>query len=351
MKKKFLSVFLLPTLLLASCYLTNNNSKEINNIYNDQFNEEVNYNKGILSSFAAYNQANDSIFSGTIIEFTNNKYYGISSSDLGNLNDVVTIYNNDSTFKANLIGLDSKNKLSILEITAESNMFSIPTITYDYQKGETLYTVSTPIFRNKNELPLNSVSKGILSRVDSLYIATDASLNSSSYGGGFYNKDGSLLAIFTSKIDTNKTEEEYVQGMSSGLMMKYVMKSYNQMKQNGNVKRALLGITVTDYHKSVIELQAKMYPNEIYGKIKVPDLDRVYCVVLNVDEKMNNVDGKIIAGDLILECNGEEVIHNSDISKVISFAQIGDKVTVKIKRYNSQTNEFDDLTEVITLAK
>lgn len=351
MKKKFLCFLLLPTLLLASCNLSNSNSKEINNVYNDQFTEDVNYNKGILSSFAAYNQANDSIFSGTIIEYTNNKYYGISSSDLGSLNDAITIYSSDKNLNAKVIGLDSKNKLSLLEIDALSDVFSIPTITNDYQKGEALYTVSTPISGNKDELPLNSVSKGVLSRVDSLYLATDASLNSSSYGGGFYDKDGSLLAIFTSKIDTDTKEEEYVQGMSSGLMMKYVMKSYEQMKQNGEVKRALLGITVTDYHKSVIDLQAKMYPNEIYSKIKVPDLDRVYCVVLNVDEKTNNVEGKIKAGDIIIECNGEEVIHNSDISKVVSFAQIGDKVTVKIKRYNSQTNEFDDLIEVITLAK
>ena len=32
--------------------------------------------------------------------------------------------------------------------------------------------------------------------------------------------------------------------------------------------------------------------------------------------KKNNVDGLIEAGDIIISCNDEEIIHNSDISKV-----------------------------------
>lgn len=187
--------------------------------------------------------------------------------------------------------------------------------------------------------------------MDSIYLASDASLNSSSYGCGFYNQNGALLGIFTSKIDSDLKEKEYIQGMSSALKMEYVMKSYNQMKTSGEVKRTTIGITVTEYHKSLNDLQAQMYPSEIYSKIKVPDLERVYCVVLNVDSKKNNVDGLIEAGDIIISCNDEEIIHNSDISKVLSFAQIGDKLTFKIKRYNSQTKVFDDFVRVITLTK
>lgn len=349
MKKKILSFILLPTIFLASCNLSSNQN-EINIIYQDKSEESIDYDKGLKSSFAVKNEETGT-YSGTVIEYTNNKYYGLSSSDLGSINANVVIYENSKTVDAKIIGLDTKNNLSLLEFSGDSIDFSLPTIEYEYLKGETIYTVSTPLSQSKNEIPLNSITKGYLSRIDSIYLASDASLNSSSYGCGFYNQNGALLGIFTSKIDSDLKEKEYIQGMSSALKMEYVMKSYNQMKTSGEVKRTTIGITVTEYHKSLNDLQAQMYPSEIYSKIKVPDLERVYCVVLNVDSKKNNVDGLIEAGDIIISCNDEEIIHNSDISKVLSFAQIGDKLTFKIKRYNSQTKEFDDFVRVITLTK
>lgn len=309
MKKKILSFILLPTIFLASCNLSSNQN-EINIIYQDKSEESIDYDKGLKSSFAVKNEETGT-YSGTVIEYTNNKYYGLSSSDLGSIKANVVIYENSKTVDAKIIGLDTKNNLSLLEFSGDSIDFSLPTIEYEYLKGEAIYTVSTPLSQSKNEIPLNSITKGYLSRVDSIYLASDASLNSSSYGCGFYN----------------------------------------QMKTSGEVKRTTIGITVTEYHKSLNDLQAQMYPSEIYSKIKVPDLERVYCVVLNVDSKKNNVDGLIEAGDIIISCNDEEIIHNSDISKVLSFAQIGDKLTFKIKRYNSQTKVFDDFVRVITLTK
>ena len=349
MKKKFLSFILLPTIFLLSCNLSSNQN-EINIIYQDKSEEYIDYDKGLKSSFAVENEETGT-YSGTIIEYINNKYYGLSSSDLGSINASVTIYNEIKSYEAKIVGIDTKNNLSLLEFDGDSSDFLLPTIEYEYVKGEVLYTVSTPLSRSKNEVPLNSITKGYLSRIDSIYLASDASLNSSSYGGGFYNQNGALLGIFTSKIDSDLKEEEYIQGMSSALKMEYVMKSYNQMKASGEIKRTTLGIIVTEYHKSLNDLQAQMYPSEIYSKIKVPDLERVYCVVLNVDSKKNNVDGLIEAGDIIISCNDEEIIHNSDISKVLSFAQVGDKLTFKIKRYNSQTKAFDDLVRIITLTK
>lgn len=349
MKKKILSFILLPIIFLTSCNLSNNQN-EINIIYKDESEESIDYDKGLKSSFAVENEETET-YSGTIIEYINNKYYGLSSSTLGNINTSVIVYNEIKSYEAKIVGIDTKNNLSLIEFSGDSSDFLVPTIEYEYVKGEVLYTVSTPLSRSKDEVPLNSITKGYLSRVDSIYLASDASLNSSSYGGGFYNQNGSLLGIFTSKIDSDLKEEEYIQGMASALKMQYAMVSYNQMQAYGEIKRTTLGITVTEYHKSLNDLQAQMYPTEIYSKIKVPDLERVYCVVLNVDSKKNNVDNLIEAGDIIISCNDEEIIHSSDISKVLSFAQIGDKLTFKIKRYNSQTEAFDDLVCIITLTK
>ena len=54
-----------------------------------------------------------------------------------------------------------------------------------------------------------------------------------------------MCAVIMAIVLPNKSiapikEKEYIQGMSSALKMEYVMKSYNQMKTSGEVKRTTI---------------------------------------------------------------------------------------------------------------
>lgn len=347
MKRIIISLGLIIICLLTSCSTTNN--KQINIVYNNYVSEEINYEKGISSSFCVASK--EEIFSGTIIEYSKGIYYALSTSNLGKINDSVSIVLDDTkSIDGKITGIDTKNGMSLIEFSGSETLFTIPTQTTERKKGDCVYTVSTPLSSTDSHF-CNSVTKGCLSRMSSIYISTDASVNSSSFGGGLYNKDGYLLGIIVSKIYSDVEEGSFVQGSSTVLKIEYAMKSFEQMKKAGEPKRTQLGITVTEYHKAANDVLAQIYPTDYYSKIKVPDFDRVYCVVIDIDKLKNNVGTLIKQGDIILECNSVEIIHNEDLSSVLNFLQKGDTLTFKIMRYDEESNSFEQHSVPIILLK
>lgn len=337
MKKFYFILVLFVLFILTSCNV-NTQIIGIDIVYKDESFEQINYN-GLKSSCALYNIKTKEAYSATIIENKNNDYYIISSSYLGNINDKVSLFTEEYNIDGgNIIGLDSKNGLSLIKINTTLELECV-TIANSVTKGETIYTVSTPLGIKNNESSINQINRGIVSRISSYYINIDSSLNETSYGCGIYNKDGNLLGIMIDKVYSDLNTSYYVQGMSYAICNEYLIKSYQDMKEYGEITRPQLGITVLEYHKSVIDMYTSLYPGEGYEKLHVPDDDRTYIIIKEIEEGSNayNILNK---GDVIISINNEDVYHTTDISSIINFSNINDTINLTISRYDEQSETF-----------
>lgn len=346
MKKVYFIFILLIIILLTSCN-TSTTIVGIDIIYNENLNEVIDY-KGVNSSCALYNVKTKASYSGVVIEKEGNNYFIISSSYLGDFEDKIVFYNSNYSIEdAKIIGLDSKNGLSLVKINTNYEL-DCARISSSITKGEIIYAVSTPLGVSDEESRINQINKGIISRIGSYYINIDCSLNENSYGCGIYNNLGSLVGIMIDKVYTDTLSSSYVQGMSCGLYNEYLLKVYQDMKEYGDITRPQFGITVMEYHKSVIDIYKSLYPEEGYENLKVPTDDRTYIIIKEVVED-SNAYNILNSGDVILTVNDKEIYHTNDISSIINFSNANDTVSITVLRYDDITSNFNEYTYNICL--
>lgn len=347
MKRLLAAVLALVSVLcLSAC---KDNVVEIDKIYQEPENEIQNCNNAIKSSCAI--SRSDVTFSGTVIDYDSKEgaYYIISYSELGSislLKNNVEVYPDASEdyYSGKIIGLDSKNSLSLVKVNAPAGTFSVVNKKDGLTLAEDVFTVSTPLALNNNTnyYRINSITSGIISRIDSYSFQTSAPMNTSSYGGGVYDYSGNFIGILVDKTYSSVLLNQYVEGTTNAIMAKYVYKSYEDMKSSKEVKRTSLGITVTQWHKGL---------ESVLGyTVNVPDYDYTYVVVTDVDSD-GNCNGKFQKNDLIDYINGVKVYSNTDLGVFIHYAKIGDTLNFKIKRYNSKTNSFSDIDVDVVLIK
>lgn len=347
MKKIYLIISLLIISLLTSCN-SSTTIVGIDIVYYDNLNEVVDY-KGIDSSCALYNNKTKDTYSGVVIEKEDDNYYIISSAYLGEIDDKVIFYS--SKFKIDgglIIGVDSKNGLSLIKLNTNYELDCI-NIASSITKGESIYSVSTPLgINNDDNSRVNQINKGIISRIDSYYINIDCSLNENSYGCGIYNNVGNLVGIMIDKVYSDTLNSYYVQGMSYAIYTEYLLKSYEDMKKYGDITRPQFGITVMEYHKTIIDIYTSLYPNEGYENLKAPSDDRTYIIIKEVVED-SNAYNILNSGDIILTVNNIDIYHTNDISSIINFSNINDTININILRYDDLASDFIEYTYNIYL--
>lgn len=344
--KKILTILLvlISALSLSSCMSSPIN---IDKIYKEPEEEIINYADALKSSCAI--SRSDVTFSGTVIDYDSKEgsYYIISYSKLGRLSFLknnVNVYPDSSEkyYEGKIVGLDAKNSLSLVKVNAPAGTFSVVNAKNDLILAENVFTVSTPLSLDSstNFSRINTVTGGIVSKINSCDFLTCAPMNSSSYGGGVYDSEGQFLGILVNKIYSDIEGDQYIEGMTTAIQAEYVYKSYIDMKSDGEVKRSSLGITVTQWHEgldSVLDV-----------KVQVPDYDYTYVAITDVDSNGNSY-GKLKKTDLIDYINDVKIYCNDDISVFIRYAKIGDTLKFKIKRYNGST--FDVLDVDVVLIK
>ena len=154
------------------------------------------------------------------------------------------------------------------------------------------------------------------------FIQTDAAVNPGNSGGALVNASGELVGINAAIASNTGSYAGYAFAVPSSIARKVV----NDLKQYGEVQRALLGIEM----KPVDDDLAK---EKSLGKI-----EGVY-VARTTDEGAARQAG-IKAGDVILSVNGNLVNALQQLQEQIGKYRPGDKVNITVKR-NGDLKQFD----------
>ena len=255
--------------------------------------------------------------SGVII--TKDGYIVTNNHVIKESDELEVTLNDNRTFNAKVIGTDEATDLALLKIEAEDLPIVKMGDSDKLKVGEWVLAVGNPFQLN------STVTAGIVSAkarnvgmsgnmgIES-YIQTDAAVDPGNSGGALVNTKGELVGINTALI----SETGNYAGCSFAVPSSIVAKVVSDIKQYGNVQRAILGVRISDI-------------NEALAKEKnLTTKEGVYIGV--VEERGAAMDAGLEEGDVIVGINGVKIKNTGVLQEQISRYRPGDKITVEYIR-------------------
>lgn len=241
--------------------------------------------------------------------------------------EIKVILNNKQEFDARLVGTDPSTDLALLKIDADK----LPFLTYGnsdaLKLGEWVLAVGNPfnltstvtagiVSARARNLGINSDQYSIES-----FIQTDAAVNPGNSGGALVNQQGNLVGINTAIASRTGSYAGY----SFAVPVSIVQKVVADLKEFGEVQRALLGVNIMDVTGSLAQEKG---------------LDKVEGVfVAGVAENGAARDAGIREGDVIMGVAGDAVNSSAELQEKVSRFRPGDDVRIDVKR-NGDRKQF-----------
>lgn len=243
---------------------------------------------------------------------------------IDNADEISVILNDKREFKAKLIGSDPSTDLALVKIDA-SNMPVLKFSNSDNLKlGEWVLAVGNPFNLT------STVTAGIVSakgrdigispdqmRIES-FIQTDAAVNPGNSGGALVNTRGELVGINTAIASQTGSFTGYSFAIPSNIVQKVVA----DLKEYGEVQRALLNVRIRDVDADIARSN---------------NLDKIEGVFIAEVQPGGAAE---LAGikdkDVIVSVDGVAINSTSELNEQISKHRPGNKVTVVVKRDNKR---------------
>ena len=244
--------------------------------------------------------------------------------------DELTVSLNEGSkeFSARVIGADKTTDLALIKIDGK-NLPAIQIANSDDVKvGEWVLAVGNPLGLN------NTVTAGIISAkartlgangVES-FIQTDAAINQGNSGGALVNTRGELVGINAMLASPTGSNIGYGFAIPTSIMNKVV----DDLKQYGNVQRAMIGIQGSDV-KTYVDAKKDE------GKdIDLGTMEGIYVAKVVEDGAAEAAGLK--EGDVITTIDGKKVKQFGELQGILAKKRPGDKVTINYLRDKKSHN-------------
>ena len=235
----------------------------------------------------------------------------------------VTLENNKS-YPAKLVGTDPATDIALLKIDEDS----LPAIALgdsdNLRLGEWVLAIGSPYdLRSTITAGIVSAKGRSLPNYDGQYrvesfIQTDAAVNPGNSGGALINTLGELVGINTSIISLTGSYAGY----SFAVPVNIVRKITEDFIRYGEVRRALLGISMTDITDSMAR------------QFNLESMDGVY--VAEVQPNSAAEKGGIKVGDIITEINLNRVRNGAAVQEQMNRLRPGEQAVITVKRGGKQ---------------
>ncbi|MEI8224642.1 MAG: Do family serine endopeptidase [Bacteroidota bacterium] len=261
--------------------------------------------------------------SGVII--SDDGYIITNNHVVENAESVDVTLNDKRTFTAQVIGRDPSSDIALIKIKADN----LPYIKYgdseQLRLGEWVLAVGNPFNLT------STVTAGIVSakgrsftlpdgtyRIES-FIQTDAALNMGNSGGALVNTKGLLVGITSAIISPNGAYA----GNSFAIPVTIVKKVVDDLKEFGEVQRALIGVNIRDIE------------SEDADKQKLSEVKGV--LVTGIIEDGSAEAAGLKENDVIVKFDGLNVSTTSELQEQVGKRRPGDKATVTYLRNGKET--------------
>ena len=236
--------------------------------------------------------------------------------------DEITVTLNDrSKYTATVLGHDAKTDLALLKIEADK---PLPFVSFGNSEqarvGDWVIAVGNP-FGFGGTFTAGIISargRDIQSGPYDDFIQVDASINKGNSGGPLLNMEGDVIGINTAIYSPTGGNV----GIGFAVPASMAIPIIEQLQKYGSVKRGWLGVQIQSVDKDVAE---SLGMSEAKGALVVKVLPDTPA------EKAG-----LLAGDVILEVNGQPAEHAKDLSRIVANAAIGKPAQLNIWRHGSK---------------
>ena len=235
----------------------------------------------------------------------------------------VTLENNKS-YPAKLVGTDPATDIALLKIEEDS----LPAIALgdsDHLRlGEWVLAIGSPYdLRSTITAGIVSAKGRSLPNYDGQYrvesfIQTDAAVNPGNSGGALINTLGELVGINTSIISLTGSYAGY----AFAVPVNIVKKITEDFIRYGEVRRAILGISMTDITDSMAR------------QFNLKSMEGVYVAEVQPNSAADK--GGIKVGDIITEINLNRVRNGAAVQEQMNRLRPGEQAVITVKRGGKQ---------------
>ncbi len=227
---------------------------------------------------------------------------------------------------AEIVGSDTETDVAVLRVDARDLKPLKCGDSDDVRVGEYVLAIGNPL---DSDRLVNTLTFGIISAREreitidnytNTYLQIDAAINYGNSGGPLLNMKGEVIGINSAKSFTAGYDSfgnpVAAEGIGFALPINHVLKIMETLVTEGSVKRPGIGIMVTTVTKVMSEQDG------------IP----VGALVENVVKGGPAQRAGLAAGDVIVEANGQALADHYQLIDIVTAANIGDVVTVRVYR-------------------
>jgi Do/DeqQ family serine protease len=273
----------------------------------------------MLEFFYGYKggQQQEQIGTGSGVIISEDGYIVTNNHVVKDATDIEITLNNKKSYKAKLVGTDSKMDIALLKIDADEKLPYTAFANSDNVKvGEWVLAVGNPYNLN------STVTAGIVSakarNLDSSglqsFIQTDAAVNPGNSGGALINTNGELVGINTMISSMTGSYVGYSFAVPSNITRKII----EDIMEFGNVQRGILGVEGGELNVNASK------------ELGIAETDGFY---VNKVTKNSGADRSgLRKGDIIKKLDDRSIGSFSDLAQYLNTKRPNDKVQVTILR-------------------
>ena len=279
-----------------------------------------------------YNKPYEKSASGSGVLVSNDGYIVTNNHVINDAKEVEVVLNDKRVYSAEIIAVDKATDLALLKIKSK-DLAHIKFADSDKVKvGQWVIAVGNPMNLN------STVTAGIISAkgrnlnllqhpnaIES-FIQTDAAINPGNSGGALVNINGELIGVNTAIQSNTGSYTGYGFAIPSNMVKKII----NDLKEYGKVRRAYIGIQVTNINPNISNyLNINYHKGVLITKI----------ITGGAAEK-----SKIKENDIITEIEGKKINSLAELQEQISKYSPGDIIKCRIIRDDQEKSFILDLT-------
>jgi len=260
--------------------------------------------------------------SGSGVIISPDGYIVTNNHVIDEADEIKVVLNDKREFEAKLVGTDETTDIALLKIDADK----LPSLKFGnsdaLKLGEWVLAVGNPfnltstvtagiVSAKGRNIGINRAEMSIES-----FIQTDAAVNPGNSGGALVNMNSELVGINTAIASQTGSYTGYSFAIPSAIVKKVIA----DLKQYGQVQRAVLGVAISDVNAKVAQDN---------------DLDKIEGVfVQGISPDGAAEEAGIQASDVILSIDGINVNSTAELQEQVGKHRPGDQVKVLIKRNN-----------------
>lgn len=269
------------------------------------------------------------VATGSGVILTSDGYIATNNHVVAGAYEIYVTLNDKRSFKAKIIGRDPGTDLAVIKVDTKDLQFLEFGNSDAVRIGEWVLAVGNPFNLT------STVTAGIVSAkardihlvgpqhnsaIDS-YIQTDAAVNPGNSGGALVNELGYLIGINAAIASNTGSYTGYSFAIPSNIVKKVV----GDLIQFGSVKRAYLGVQISELNEKVADYLGMEKIKGVFIANVVPDGAASRAGIKDQD--------------VILQINMQEVNSRSQLVERMAQYQPGENIVVRILRKN-QIRDF-----------